>query len=135
MSNEITFRWLEPHELHLVDPIVAAHSWITLNEWVSRVLVAEEDGTIVGFVAFQLTPQVGPFYVHPEYRGSKITDELAKRMRAFLDEVECRGYFAVADNPHVSKLCKAQGMARMDSPVFVMIPEKEQEDMPHGRVS
>lgn len=134
MSDTITYRWLDRSDLHLVDPIVAAHSWITLNEYTSQVLVAEDDCEIVGFCVFQLTPQVGPFFVSPEHRGNGVADELGKHMKEFMEEVNCRGYFAIADNPHVVKLCEAQGMARMDSPVFIMVPETGKGDMPRGRV-
>jgi hypothetical protein len=66
-------------------------------------------------------------YLHPEVRGGAVATELAKRMKDYMNDVQCRGYFSIADSPHVAKICESQGMARLDSPVFVSIPETGKE--------
>jgi GNAT superfamily N-acetyltransferase len=124
-SSEITFRWLEPSELSRVDPIIDANGWMQLNANVCRVMVAEENGHILGMNVFQLVSHVGPLWVRPDKRGDGIAEELSRRMYDYMVEIQCRGYVVIAESAHAVKLCEAHGLTRVEHPVYVFIPKDE----------
>jgi hypothetical protein len=119
--ENVKYRWLEPAEFGELDGVFDAFGWARLNEQVSRVLVAEVMNQIVGFTCFQLTPQLGPEYVTPMYRGVGIAEELASGMIRFMKETDCRGYFAIADSEFTARLCEDQGMKLLERPVYIKI--------------
>lgn len=118
MEKEVQYRWLETEELHLVDPIFEEQGWTKLNEATSRVIVAQKDGKIVGLCTLQLFPHTEPLYCSPEVRGTGVAEELADRMKAFLDEIQVRGYQAMADNEFAEKICIDRGMTKITAPVY-----------------
>ena len=124
-QTDVTYRWLEPHELPLIDPLIAKHGEIALNEQTSRVLVAEHEGRIVGFHVFQLMPFVGPLWVDSAFRGSNTAPELADRMLDFLKEARCRGFIVFATSPHAEKLCVERGMQPVLSQAYVWQGDKQ----------
>jgi len=120
MDSTVTYRWLEPQELSRIDPVFAKRGWIRLSEHFSRVLVAERDGEMAGFFCFQGLPFMGPMHIVESERGKGIAQDLVEQMLAWTDANNCRGFMVVADSPHTEKLCKAKGMTRVVSPVYVM---------------
>lgn len=125
-TAEVTFRWVDGFtatdaDWDRIDQVLAARGWMALNKSTSRVLLAEADGELAGFYCLQMAPHVEPMFVQPALRGSGLAEELADRMQAFLIEVHARGYYAVADNPLVAKMCEARGMERIPSPVYVKV--------------
>jgi GNAT superfamily N-acetyltransferase len=115
---EVTYRWLEMPELMLIDPTIEAMGWCKLNELTSRVIVAEADGKIIAFEVFQFFPMVGPIHIEKEYRGKGIAEELSNRMLAFLRECDCRGFEVSAESAFVERICEANGMELVKSPVY-----------------
>jgi len=119
----VTYRWLEPSELPRIDSVFAKRGWIRLSEHFSRVRVAEVDGKIVGFFCFQGLPYMGPMNIEESQRGKGIAEDLVSQMLAWTDENNCRGYMVVADSPHTEKLCKAKGLTRVVSPVYIQLKD------------
>src|SRR4029077_11567783 len=124
MSDNITFRWLEGPSCSDEDwdklyKLLHKRGWSPLNREYSRILLAEEDGEIVGFSCLQMLPFAGPLFVKPQLRGSGIADKMAADTISFLVECDARGWFVVADSPHAPRLCEQHGMYKVDSPVYI----------------
>jgi hypothetical protein len=124
MSSEPTFRWLDgpyatDEDWAKVDHILEERGWSPLNRELSRIYIAEADGQIVGMSVLQMLPFAGPLVVEKGYRGSGIADKLAADSIQFLVDCQARGWFVVADSPHVPKLCERHNMFRVTSPVYI----------------
>lgn len=104
----------------MIETILAARGWMSLNRPTSRVLLAEgEHGELLGFFVMQLVPHTEPLWVLPSRRASGIAEELADRMLISMIEMQARGWMLVADNPIVAKMAEARGMVKEESPVYV----------------
>jgi len=124
--SEITYRWIDgpsakPEEWDAIDELLASRGWASLSRPVSRILLAEEDGAIVGFHVFQMVGYCGPLHVTRSHRGTGIAEELTDKMQQFLESCHARGYIAVTESPHAEKICKDKGMERLPYPVYVMV--------------
>jgi hypothetical protein len=96
-----------------------SQGWSALNREMSRIRVAEVDGQIVGFSVLQMLPMAGPLYVIKSQRGTGVAEKLADETIGFLVECRARGWFVIADSPHVPKLCEKHGMHKVESPVYI----------------
>lgn len=120
----IVKRWIDGatasrEDWDAIDAKLAARGWMSLNRLTTpRIRVAEKDGEIVGLFVLQLTPQCGPMWVAPRERGSGLADDLANEMLDFLIESQARGWFIVADSPHVPKMCEDRGLRKLESPIY-----------------
>lgn len=119
----ITKRWIDgvsasQEEWDRIDKFLESRGWMSLNRETSRIWLAEEEGEIVGFFVLQWTPQAGPMYVVPSKRGSGLANELADDMLNYLIGAKARGWFIVADSPHVPAMCEARGMHKIPVPVY-----------------
>jgi len=128
MSN-ITYRWIDgpfadDADWQRVADIIAIRGWAPLVRELSRVLVAEADGKLVGFFPLRWLPHVDGLWVTPSARGSEVAETLVDVMKEFLDEAGATGYMAVAENPLAAKMCEARGMVRITDPVYVMPNER-----------
>src|SRR6266403_3264700 len=124
MSDEITFRWVDgpeatDEEWQRLDQALAARGYMALNRPTSRLLLAERDGEVRGFIVASVIPHVGPLHVEPSERGTGLATDLADRMFDYLREIEARGWLVIVGNPHVPKLCEARGMHKLEYPVYV----------------
>jgi hypothetical protein len=121
--NEIQFRWLDgpsatDREWAAIDLILEANGWMSMNRETSRIYLAEQDGQIVGISCLQFMPFAGPMWTTKQHRGSEVTDKLAADTIGWLGS-NTRGWFVVADSPHVPKLCERHQMKRIQSPVYI----------------
>ena len=123
MSLIVKYRWLESptqEEWLAIDSLLEKYKWMSLSPDFSKVEVAELDsGEIVGISCVQAVPMCGPLLVLPKYRGAGIAEKLANDTISSLRGMNARGWIVIAESPHVPKLCEAQGMRKLDSPVFV----------------
>lgn len=123
--SDVRYRWLDgptatEEEWDKIDLLLAARGWMSLSRATTRIRVAEdEQGDLKGFFVLQHTPQAGPMYIVPSVRGTGLADELANQMLNYLVDTEARGWFIVADSPHVPPMCEARGMVKLKSPVYV----------------
>ncbi len=118
----VEYRWIDGDEaVERLGKTLESQGWTPLNAATSRALIAEENDEIVGFFILQLFPMAGPIYCVPEARNGKISRELAEQMRQFLVDIEARGYMAICDSPVSERICKAKGMKRIESPVYMMV--------------
>ena len=122
--STVSYRWLEGPtctdvEWALVDRILESQGWMPLNRELSRIYLAEQDGQIVGLSVLQLMPFAGPLWVKPQLRATGVTDRLADDTIGWLVDTHARGWFVVADSPHVPKLCERHGMRKIISPVYI----------------
>lgn len=116
----IEYRWVEGDELIILEPIIEAHGWTSLNGKTCRALCAFKGAELVGFHVFQLFTFVGPLWLDRSMRGSGVAEDLVDGMVGFMKSVEARGYLVIADNPHAARMCEANGMRRIESPVYLM---------------
>jgi predicted N-acetyltransferase YhbS len=91
---------------------------MSLSKELTRILIAEADGQILGFSVIQMMPHVGPMYVAPSERGSDLTGRLADETLNFLRAQGARGWLVVAEHPATRKLCEDRGMLRLPFPVY-----------------
>lgn len=122
------FRWLTPDEIeHFVNPTCSRQGWPLLNisedRPTCRVLGKFDGVKLIGFLALQLHPVLGPAYVDPDYRDGHASRELADMMHDFIVESECRGVLMVADSPTSERLAARHGMAKVESPVYLWVGE------------
>ena len=102
-----------------VDRLLEKRGWAPLNRDLSRILIAEQDGEIVGFSVLQMLPFAGPLFVERKHRGTGMADKLATDTINYLVDCNARGWFVIADSPHVPKLCERFGMHKVESPVYI----------------
>lgn len=123
MTTEITTRWINfweatPEEIAQVDFICESRGWMKFIPRLTRLLLAESDSRIVGFVPLQLVPHPEPLYIDPEFRGIALAETLAMQMNQFLHEIEAPAWQCTADSEHAAKLCEGFGMVKVDAPVY-----------------
>lgn len=121
---QVNYRWLAGSEIQtLVNPICKTVGWPQLNVNVeqptSAVIGAFEDFQLIGFLALQLFPMVGPGWVDAPFRNGVISRELADRMHEFLKVHEARGWLVIADTMVTQRLAERHGMESVDSPVYM----------------
>lgn len=122
MSKElinVAYRWLAGSELDVLDPILAARGWSSLNKPMTRALVAYDEGDkIVGFLILKLVLHTEPAYVDQEWRGSGLVEELADQVHDTIGNVPPGGVWLVADSPFSAKLAEKHGLSIVESPVY-----------------
>lgn len=127
----MNYRWVNGWEASeaewdRIDRILASRGWMSLSREFSRVRIVEDDeGKLVGFYVLQAIPHAEPMWVDKKYWGSGVADALADDMLEYLTEAKARGWVIIADNPVARKMCEERGMKKVESPVYVMAPEKE----------
>jgi GNAT superfamily N-acetyltransferase len=127
MSGEVTYRWIEGadasrEDWDRIEEIGAARGWMQLTrETTLRVRLAECDGEIIGYVPVQLVPHLEPLYVDKAFRGTGVAEQLADDMCEWLQEIQARGWMAVAEHPAAKRLCEREGAHRVESPVYVYV--------------
>lgn len=122
--SQVIYRWVDgptctEMDWASIDMILESQGWMPLNRETSRIYLAEQDDQIVGVSCLQLMPFAGPLWVKPQLRATGVTDRLADDTIGWLISTRARGWFVVADNPHVPKLCERHGMHRISSPVYI----------------
>lgn len=122
--SEVSYRWVNgpdasEEDWDRIEGILAARGWNSLNRPTSRILIAEEDGELVGFFVLQFFPHTEPLWVRPSRRGGEVAEALADQMLAFMTEVQARGWMLIADSPTVAKMAEERGMVKVESPVYV----------------
>jgi predicted N-acetyltransferase YhbS len=105
----------------MIEEALVARGWMSLNKELSRVLIAEDGGKMIGFHVFQMVPYAGPLYVARSHRGTGLAEDLADEMMEFLVKRQARGWIATAESPYAAKLMEERGMERLPSPVYVMM--------------
>jgi hypothetical protein len=124
MSDGISYRWIDgisctDKEWAAVDLILESQGWMPLHRDTSRIYLAEQDGQIVGISCLQFMPFVGPLWLDKRLRGNGMADKLADDTINWMVETNARGWFIVADSPHVPKMCERHKMRRINSPVYI----------------
>jgi len=120
------YRWLEAEEIeNIVNPICRSRGWAELNinmqQPTCRVLGAFDGGICVGFLALQLFPVLGPAFADAYNRQGIVSRELADRMHAYLEEVNCRGALTICEEKTSERLAERHGMQRIEDPVYMWV--------------
>lgn len=128
MSDEVKFRWIDgptatQEDWERIDAILATRGWMALNRLTSRILVAERDGALDGFIVLQMVAHTEPLWVAPSSRATGLAEELSRRMFQFMHEVDARGFVVVAESRFAEVLCEAYKMKRVASPVYVWLQD------------
>ena len=119
----ITYRWIDgpiatDSDWDLIESVLAERGWTSLNRQTTRILVAEDEGKLAGFLVLQLFPHLEPLYVDKDHRATGLAEELSDRMIKFMTEAGARGWISIADSPHAEALCKREGMTLVKSKVY-----------------
>jgi len=90
------------------------NSWIP-DPSISRVVVAEDDGRIVGFWVGQMQFHVEPVWVHEEYRNGIALGCMWKCVKQMLP----KRYWAFSDSNQISAYLKRLGLKRSQYEVYI----------------
>ena len=119
-------RWVAGGEaVDLLNPLIEKRNkenpdalpWVLLNDRTCSAFVAFEGEFVLGFFVQQLMPTLGPLYVESFTRNGEVSAMLVKEMIKFL--VGCRGVVVVAENAATERMCRMQGMKKVEYPVYV----------------
>ena len=113
------YRLLDKSEIAKLAPTLQQLGWAIAYPQTCQVLAAVENGEIVGFQMLQLLPHLEPLYLAPEYRGTGLADELAKRGMEIFQTAGASQVLAVAGNAHAERICRdVLGMKKIDGVIF-----------------
>ena len=124
--SAVSYRWIDGStctdiDWARMDKVLESQGWAPLNRGCSRIELAEQDGEIIGLSVQQLMPFCGPFFVAKSHRGNGVSERLAADTIQTLRDVDARGWFVVASNPHVPRLCEKHGMQKVNYPVYITV--------------
>lgn len=128
LSNPYSFKWLTTDDdaaLNFVYTTIDNLGWQRLPDrstlfTTHRILGAfDRSDRCVAFHVLQFIPHAEPLYVDALHRHSHLGLDLARLMYAYLMAEGCRGWFAVAENSGVAKLCEQFGMKKLEYPVYI----------------
>lgn len=68
------------------------------------------DGKIIGLSLVHLQPSLGPHWVAPNYRGTGVSEHLADRAQATIENAGFKQYVVQTESEYVKKLCLDRGM-------------------------
>jgi hypothetical protein len=117
-------RWLSGNEiLEWVNPICKSRGWVELNvndtQPTCRVLGAFDGERLIGWLAFQLFPLLGPFYVEPDQRDGLVSAALSDEMHQFIHAVGARGVLTLCENVASERLARKHGMIKVEDKVYL----------------
>jgi hypothetical protein len=119
----VTFRWIEGEELELLRPVIEAHGWTPLDPIFAKALIAEdEEGNLAGFNVLQVVLRPEPLWVAKRCRGEQgeeLAMQLAEQMTEYLRVAGATYWEIKAASPFVGRLCEANGMKKMETPMYV----------------
>ena len=124
----ITYRWLDGNEaVDLLNPIIEKRNrdfpsepeWALLNGATSFAEAAFEDDFLIGFIALQLFPMLGPLWVESISRNGEISKQLVENMRATMGRMAARGCIVICESPVTERMCRMTGMRKIEYPVYV----------------
>ena len=115
----ITYRILEKSEADKLTPTLQALGWTIPYPQFATVLVAEENGEIIGFIVQQIVPHLEPAYVRESHRGQGIADELAQRGAEIFKASGVERFVATAANAHSERICRdVLGMKKVEGSIY-----------------
>ena len=117
-ATQIDYRWLEPEEMGLIEPVLEKMNAISINREQSRVVGAFDGERLIGFFVMQLVPHLEPLYVDPDYRNGTVALNLVMEMVQFMKDCNARGAILVAEHPGVEKIAEHFGMERITHPLY-----------------
>lgn len=105
-----TIRQLLPDEWISLRPTFVEQGSDLPHPEFARILVAERDGTRIGFLVIQLVPHLEPIYVEEASRGTGVSLALAKAAQAqFPAGIH---YYAFVPNPTIEALAIQAGLTK-----------------------
>lgn len=106
-------------DTELLLPLFERNGWILPHPQLSSIVLASENGDIVGFGTVQLVFHGEPIWVHPRYRGAGVAEGLAERMAKIMQGAHAKNWVCVASNPFAEELCAKFGMTEVQGKLFV----------------
>lgn len=121
MTVEITYRMLRPDEWPKVEPIFIEHGGpqsLPCPE-ASAILVAEEQGGIVGFLVIQPVVHAEPVWVREDHRGNGIARKLFSEVDDFMKGIGIKAYYTFSTETIVERLAQGNGMSLLPWKVWM----------------
>lgn len=115
----MAIRWLTEGEIEYLAPLFQGEGLKVPDPKTSRVLADVRGRKVVGMIAVQLFPLVGPLWIHPEHREPTLALELASALRKELDASALGGYMVVASHEFSEKFCQLAHLREVTDPVYV----------------
>lgn len=108
---------LQGAELLQLQPICAKMNWVLPT---GRVVVAKEDGKIVGFCAMQLLPHLEPIWCDIAHRGSGLADAMVEIAAADMELSGITHFMSLVRNEQSKRLAvDVLGMKLVDGSVYL----------------
>lgn len=120
----MALRWLTEEEIEFLAPLFRNEGMSVPDPKTSRVLAEVQGRKVIGMIGVQLFPQVGPLWIHPEYRDPTLAISLASSMRKELEASSLDGYMVIAEHEFSAKFCELAHLRKVETPVYIKDREK-----------
>jgi hypothetical protein len=113
----MNYRTLPPDEWNKLSSVFTRYGGKLPHPSAAIIIVAEEGGSIIGFVVLQVVNHLEPVWLDPQNKRAR------HALSTLVHMAEARipnggDYYAFSADDHVSDLCKAFGLEEMDHRCF-----------------
>lgn len=113
----VTYRWLKKEEWGRIAEIFRRHEVEPPNEDISIMVVAEDNGKVVGLLPFQLVGHAEPLWIAEGYHGRVNWKQMVGMIEAGIRDTVPQ-YFVFAPNERIARMCEIAGMERLPWTIF-----------------
>jgi GNAT superfamily N-acetyltransferase len=123
--DEVVFEDLKGDAVEKLAPYLKMAGMSIAYPHMADPVCAKVGNQIIGFAFAQLLPHWEPLWVVPEYRGTGVAEELARRALEKILKTGAQRILLCADNPFAEKLAMKYGFHAIPGKLYVREPNKE----------
>ena len=98
-------RLLSDYEYYKVNAIIKDYNGLLLEPLRQKILIAEENNEIIGFISFEYAPHAGPCWVEPNSRNQGLATKLINEIFKFTGP-----FYVFPSNDPMEKACQKANM-------------------------
>ncbi len=121
-SHLVQFESLAQGDIDALAPALKQAQMTIAYPHLAEPVVAKFDGEIIGFAFSQLLPHWEPLWVKPQWRGTGLAEELAKRALQKIVDTGAQRILVVTQNQFAEDLAKEYGFKEVPGKIFVREP-------------
>lgn len=118
MVGTLTFRELPKEEWHKLLPIFLKNGSEPPAADFSKIVVAEDEGKIVGMHCLSLSARIGPMWLDEDYRGQHIWEDMFERLESYMAGLN-QPYFMFTRDDRTEYMAKKFGLRPLDWKVWI----------------
>lgn len=123
--NKIVIKMLDPEQYYLLEDFCKEQVIPLLNpEW-SKVVAAIDMETekVVGIVVCQMQAHMEPIWIHKDYQGQGIWEQMADSMEGYIDALAMASGEEISvwnqpTNAAAERICRLRGYTKGDRPLY-----------------